>query len=162
MKLPLLSLLSLLTLPVIGEPRYLTVTTNTVLTLKAGEALEAVSGYGGGISLQVAEGLTSPFWQFTGIGANPSAEPAQNLPAVAGPMKVVIWFPPPNPNYGMYCTVRLLPNFVDPSRTLVLAPTTNAVTVHLESSTNLVDWSQSASVTLTNVPTATFYRARVE
>lgn len=161
MKLPLICLSALFALSAQAEPRYLTVTTNTVITLAPGEALQAVSGYGGGITLTLADGKTAPFWQFAGIGGNPASEPARNLPVVTGPMKITFWFTS-NTDYGQYSTVRLLPNFVDPGKTLTVAPTTNAVTVHLESSTNLVDWSVAASVTLTNVPTATFYRARLE
>jgi hypothetical protein len=49
----------------------------------------------------------------------------------------------------------------NPSESLIVVPGTNAVTVRLESSTNLVDWTVAASVTLTNVPAATFYRAKL-
>jgi hypothetical protein len=59
-----------------------------------------------------------------------------------------------------YATFRVWPGATDPQAVALVPPGTNAVTIRLEASTNLVSWSAVHEVTLTNVPAATFYRAK--
>lgn len=152
-------ILSLLcALPAFAGERYVTVTTNAVLTVASGESLEYVSGLNGSAALHPSGSLPISFAIFPGTWANTEAPKSRAI--VAGPMDVhVSIFKNGDGLYTGFGTFRLTPNFADPSKTLVLSPGKNAVTVELQGSTNLVDWSVAASVTLTNVPTATFFRA---
>lgn len=159
MKRRLLPLLpALFVLSAQAEERYLSVTTNTWITLGPGQAIEYVSGINGNATIYNNGASEIPFAVFDGPWANTITARARAV--LAGPCKLNVGF---NPNtQGGFATFRIFPDTESPAKTLVLSPTTNAVTVHLESSTNLVDWSVAASVTLTNVPTATFYRSRLE
>jgi hypothetical protein len=148
-------------LPVLAAPRYRSLRvapewapTNMmagVVEVAAGETLEVVS-------LESAMLLVQ--WPDSGQGN----AAYYKLPlVVSGPAKVTC--APFNliDSYRLsaFITVRILPDVADPNTSVILVPGTNSVTVNLESSTNLVDWSVSASVTLTNVPAATFFRAKV-
>ena len=143
-----------------ASERYATFTTNTVLTLKEGEAIELISGSYAGVDIDAGNGWIAVA-SFNRFDAAPTGVRTGSGSHFAGPMKVNIGVQALEKVVYGYVTVRFLPGFVDPSKTLLVAPTTNSVTVQLQSSTNLVDWSTAAAVTLTNVPAATFFRARV-
>lgn len=162
MKTALLPLVALVTLPAFSEPRYVTlkVPKDWSVTDMGTRRFELLEG-------QTAEVLAMPSATVLVTWPdNPNGTSGYHtLPIVlSGPAKIEAAPLNLQPSYShnAFVTLRIFPDLEAPHRTLTLAPTTNAVTVHLESSTNLLDWSKSASVTLTNVPTATFYRARVE
>lgn len=147
----------LLPLPLFAaDPRFATLTRDTSLELRAGESAELISAIGstlslaayvngdpvGGFNLQSGEGKFPPF-------------------AVAGPASVRLVSNGQfgEPGYG-FATFRVWPGSTDPQSVALVPPGTNAVTIRLEASTNLVHWSTVHEVTLTNVPAATFYRAK--
>jgi hypothetical protein len=155
-----------LSLPLFAaDPRFVTVrldqslALNQSLTLKAGEAAELVSA-NGLVSLvayaengQIIGGVSVDLQHFHG----------KFLPfAIAGPAKLAVvstpgWMGRVGPGYA---TLRVWPGATDPQAVALVPPGTNAVTIRLEASTNLVSWSAVHEVTLTNVPAATFYRAK--
>lgn len=148
-------LLAALALPALAADRYSTHFAATNFFLPAGQTIQVVSGdrmsiYAGPPGQPTAQSLV-----FVGIADLPGREPIAAV--IAGPADVTLrTFTPPAPGH---LTLRWLPGVADPNASLIVVPTTNAVSVRLESSTNLVDWTTAATVTLTNVPAATFYRA---
>jgi hypothetical protein len=148
-----------LSLPLFAaDPRFVTLQRDQSLTLKAGEAAEVVAT-GGTVSL-VAYAENG---QIIGGAAAPQAV-GQKFPpfAIAGPAKLALvntpdWMGRVFPGYA---TLRVWPGATDPQAVALVPPGTNAVTIRLEASTNLVSWSAVHEVTLTNVPAATFYRAK--
>jgi hypothetical protein len=154
-----------LSLPLFAaDPRFVTVrldqslTLNQSLTLKAGEAAEVVAT-GGTVSL-VAYAENG---QIIGGAAVPQAVEQKFPPfAIAGPAKLALVITPDwmGRVFPGYATLRVWPGATDPQAVALVPPGTNAVTIRLEASTNLVSWSAVHEVTLTNVPAATFYRAK--
>jgi len=124
-----------------------------LLTIQPGETAEMVSSvncdvtayidgnYIGGVPTWNRSSVHSPF-------------------VVAGPASIKGTAFEQNPPIG-FATFRILPDVADPATTLILPPGTNSVVLQLQSSTNLVDWSAAATVTLTNVPAALFVRAKL-
>lgn len=148
-------LLLLCALPMLAGERFVTFYGNTNLFLAAGESAEVASGYEASLSAK-AEGFQEVQAFRTGFDA-----PAFGAGAViAGPANLRVGVNTGSP-WGHYLTLRLRPAVADPNATVILIPGTNSVTVNLESSTNLVDWSVAKSVTLENVPAATFFRAKI-
>ena len=150
------ALFQILALPILAAPRYVTLLPGDRFLVKEGETAELVSSVYCYTSLWLGgTNVTSVnAWNRQEVRASPFvvagvAEVRADLDESSGP------------GHHGFLTLRIFPEVVDPSTTAVVGPTTNSVTVRLQSSTNLVDWSTSASVTLTNVPTGTFFRARV-
>jgi hypothetical protein len=140
-----------------GDPRFVTIHEGESLTVRTGEAVELASGAGSNVSIlassasgRMASQLVNPDGKF-----NPFA--------YAGPATITLGesLGPIPSGFSGYATFRVWPGATDPQTVSIVPPGTNAVTVLLESSTNLVHWSSAASVTLTNVPAATFFRAKV-
>jgi hypothetical protein len=155
----LLSVLSALSVQAEAQ-RFVSLRKGDTITLRAGEAAEMMTSESVSTSVIFHNSSGEFFLHRNFVWSEKlSTHPL----AIAGPATVKCI--PPNgieESFTGFSTWRVSPGFTDPGKTLTLAPTTNAVTVHLEGSTNLVDWTKAASVTLTNVPTATFYRARLE
>jgi hypothetical protein len=146
-------------LPAIAAPRYVTLREGQTLTVKSGEAAEMVT------SESVSTSVTFPDRGGAFIFHRNFvwSEKLSDRPLViAGPATISCL--PPNGvdgSFSAFGTWKVTPGSEDPATTLTVAATTNSVTVRLESSTNLVEWSAAATVTLTNVPAATFFRARL-
>jgi hypothetical protein len=137
-----------------GDPRFVTIHEGESLTVRTGEAVELASGAGSNVSIlassasgRVAAQLVNPDGKF-----NPFA--------YAGPATITLGeIQGPLSGFSGYATFRVWPGTTDPQSVALVAPTTNAVTIRLEASTNLVHWSTVHEFTATNVPAATFYRA---
>lgn len=147
-----------LSLPVLAaEPRFVTLQRGDTLTLKAGEAAEAASAIGQNLSLSVYSPGGESLGGFPLQGYDGKFPPL----AIAGPASLSLVNSGSLGEVGSgFVTFRVWPGFTDPQAVALIPPGTNAVTVRLESSTNLVTWSAVHEVTLTNVPAATFYRAK--
>jgi len=79
--------------------------------------------------------------------ADPNCEFRQQIPArdpivIAGP--ALITLSTFGPRSG-YCTVRLTPDSYPPDKALLVPPGTNLVSVALECSTNLVQWTAATN-----------------
>ncbi len=149
-------LLAALALPALAADRYSTHFAATNFFLPAGQTIQAVSG--DRMSLYAAP-MDNPSGRSLIWAAFESVPGTGQVSAfIAGPAEVSLRSFVPATSPGNM-TLRWLPGVADPNATLIVLPTTNAVSVRLESSTNLVDWTPAATVTLTNVPSATFYRA---
>ena len=146
----------LLAFPVLAaDPRFATLLRDTSLELRAGESAELVSAIGSQLSLAAYVGgePVAGFNLLSGEGKFPPF-------AIAGPASLRL------SNSGQlgevghgFATFRVWPGSTDPQSVALVAPTTNAVTIRLEASTNLVHWATVHQFTATNVPAATFYRA---
>lgn len=149
-------LLLLLPIPVLAaDPRFVTIHEGESLTLRAGEAVELAAGSGFNVTLFAS----SAVGKMASQSVNPDGK--FNPFAYAGPATISLGesqSPTPSGFIG-YATFRVWPGSTDPQSVALVAPTTNAVTIRLESSTNLVHWSTVHAFTATNVPAATFYRA---
>jgi hypothetical protein len=146
----------ILAFPVLAaDPRFATLLRDTSLELRRGESAELVSAIGsqlslaayvggeaiGGFNLEVGDGKFPPF-------------------AVAGPASLRLVSSGQFGQVGFgFATFRVWPGSTDPQSVALVAPTTNAVTIRLESSTNLVHWATVHEFTATNLAAATFYRA---
>lgn len=149
-------ILLLLPLPLLAaEPRFVTIHENEPLVVKSGEAVELVAGAGYNAAITVSR----PNGPATGLQLKPDGQFGPF--AYAGPATIAVW---ETQNIGGgfsgWATFRVWPGFTDPQAVALIPPGTNTVTVRLEASTNLVTWSAVHEVTLTNVPAATFYRAK--
>jgi hypothetical protein len=140
-----------LSLPLFAaDPRFVTLQRGQSLTLKAGEAAEVAAVIGNTFAHCYAENGEP-------ICSASTNEFNKFLPcAIAGPAKLAVDGDGP---VG-FATFRIWPGATDPQAVALVPPGTNAVTLRLEASTNLVTWSAVHEVTLTNVPAATFYRAK--
>lgn len=149
-----------LPLPLLAaDPRFVTVFPCDRLEVRAGEAVELVTMVASSIEVTFP-GRPSPTY----------FSPGDKAVSVAGPATLRIGIIPDpvfNPSVfeceGLpsgFATFRVWPGSTDPQSVALVPPGTNAVTIRLESSTNLVHWSAVHEVTLTNVPAATFYRAK--
>lgn len=146
----------LLPLPLLAaDPRFVTVHEGEPFTIKAGEAVELVAGYG----FQSFLSITRPDGKQHAASLNPTGQFGPF--AYAGPATIQIAEAQNmGGGYTGFATFRVWPGSTDPQSVALVPPGTNAVTIRLESSTNLVHWSAVHEVTLTNVPAATFYRAK--
>lgn len=152
--------LFLLALPLVAAPRYVTLSKEgDSLSVNSGETIELVS-----------YSDLAPYIQLpghTGYSGYWTNRTGPSVPfVISGPVKLRVYSFAPlylgsDVNVSSYATFRILPDVADPNATLILPPSTNQVTVHLQSSSNLVDWSSVASVTFTNVPAALFFRAKL-
>jgi hypothetical protein len=150
------ALLPLLCLPCLAaDPRFATLLRDTSLELRAGESAELVSAIGSQLSLAAYVGgeAIGGFNLLSGEGKFPPF-------AVAGPasLRLVSNGQLGEVGHG-FATFRVWPGTTDPQSVALVAPTTNAVTIRLEASTNLVHWTTVHEFTATNLPSATFYRA---
>ncbi len=153
---PMKALSILLPLPLLAaDPRFATLLPATSLELRPGEAAELVSAIGTYLSLS-AYVAGEPIGGFNLVSLDGKFPPF----AVAGPasVRLVNSGSLGETGYG-FATFRVWPGSTDPQAVALVAPTTNAVTIRLEASTNLVHWSTVHAFTATNVPAATFYRA---
>jgi hypothetical protein len=142
-----------------ADPRFVTVFPCDRLEVRAGEAIELVTMVASSIELTFPGRPTPTYFS-----------PLDKPVAVAGPATLRIGrIPNPvfNPSFfeceGLepgFATFRIWPGATDPQSVALVPPGTNAVTLRLEASTNLVTWSAVHEVTLTSVPAATFYRAK--
>jgi hypothetical protein len=141
-----------LSLPLFAaDPRFVTLQRGQSLTLKAGEAAEVAAVIGNVVAHCYAENGEPICYASTN-------EFNTFLPcAIAGPAKLAV--DGGGDSVG-FATFRIWPGATDPQAVALVPPGTNAVTIRLEASTNLVSWSAVHEVTLTNVPAATFYRAK--
>jgi hypothetical protein len=143
-------------LPALASDRYSTHFSATNFFLPAGQTIQAVSGDRMSIYAAPPENPSGQSLVWAAVANVPGTVSVSAF--IAGPAEVSLrsFVPATAPGH---MTLRWLPGVADPNASLIVVPTTNAVSVRLESSTNLVDWTTAATVTLTNVPAATFYRA---
>ena len=81
------------------------------------------------------------------------------LPVLTGPGLLRIY--DPNCCHTSIVTVRITPGPQSPDKTIILQPGFGAA-VTFQSSTNLVDWQAAVSGVYTNVPSAMFFRIKVD
>jgi hypothetical protein len=142
-----------LSLPLFAaDPRFVTLQRGQSLTLKAGEAAEVAAVIGSVVAHCYAE--NGERICYYAMGSFYYTYPPC---AIAGPAKLAV--DGGGDSVG-FATFRIWPGATDPQAVALVPPGTNAVTIRLEASTNLVSWSAVHEVTLTNVPAATFYRAK--
>lgn len=132
------------------------------VTVETNETAEVTSLYGeGGNSetwLQIAKnGITNRLYAtvFTGIGTAPK------LPIiVAGPATISLKTPNPR-DETWFCTIKITPDSFPPDKTIILPEGTVGI-VHLESSTNLVEWHDEWTHTFANTNENRFFRIRAD
>lgn len=148
----------LLPLPLLAaDPRFVTLQRDQSLTLKAGEAAELASAVGHYLSLSIYDANGESLGGLPLQGFDGKFVPV----AIAGPAKLSLVNSGTLGEVGNgFATFRVWPGSTDPQSVALVPPGTNAVTIRLEASTNLVHWSAVHELTLTNVPAATFYRAK--
>jgi hypothetical protein len=151
----------LLCLSAAASPIYRTYLTNTVVTLTEGQTFEILSGSNAGVNIANPDGTTIAVAYFFRFDQTPTNLRDGSGSIFAGPIKLLVGVSSADPNQAGYVSARLTPGIADAATTLIVPPTTNSVTLQLQSSTNLVDWSAAATVTLTNVPAALFIRAKL-
>lgn len=141
-----------------NESRFITLTCTNQNNLPSieileGETAEIVAAIGSGgyaVPSRIEKGGTN----FTGY------PPTGNVPrgtVVAGPAVIrseAVYLP-------TLVTIQITPTTYDVNKTLILPPGTNQVYVALESSTNLVNWSDSTNGVFGSPDTARFFRIRM-
>jgi hypothetical protein len=165
------ALLALTILPVMAEPRYVTLTVRNFtgqegnrlvaeLPVSDFEVAEIVAyhGYGqlGVSTLEIVkDGISMPH-------IVNSLESIRDVSVIAGPGIIRLKVKQNEPSYGI-CTVRISPGSSPPDRSVIILPgPSNGAIVQLEASTNLVDWVPAQSGAYTNEPVARFFRIRAD
>jgi hypothetical protein len=135
------------TLVVNSNPGLGPVILDSAVTIGTNEVAQVVSSHGGGGVYLIKDGITN----------NVSLSIAQgNYPTViAGPAIVQM-----NASDG-YCTVKIEPESFPPGQTLILPAGTVGI-VHVESSTNLIQWQDEWVHTFSNTNENRFFRIRAE
>jgi hypothetical protein len=150
----ILALTVVATVSVCAEPRTVTLTTKFGLTGKTLEipaqtVAELVTGARAWDGVEIVK---------DGLVLEPDLD--RPPPVVAGPAEIRL-LAPLGLGPARWVTVRLTPETYAVDKALLVAPTTNQVTVSMECSTNLVDWISITNVVFTNVPAAKFFRLGV-
>ena len=109
-------------------------------------------------------GNTPSFWikdgveHYFGLG---EAQPLVSFPVViAGPAVVKLKLGSGNFGYG-FCTIKIEPESFPPDKTLII-PAGNGALIHVESSTNLIQWLDASPGAYTNVTGNMFFRIRAD
>jgi hypothetical protein len=153
---PLPYLFALLTIPALAEPRTVTLVTRAGLgdkrlDIPANHSAEIVSFGPSGPPQIHKDGAVLDF----GIG--PAARTTERL-VFAGPATVLVLAPGSGSTVAPWVTVQLTPETFDANKALVLGPTTNAVAVSYQSSSNLVDWNTVTNQVFSGISSAQFFR----
>ena len=80
---------------------------------------------------------------------------------IAGPATITLKYDGPNDNALAFCTVEITPESFPPGLTVIL-PDGTIGTVHVESSTNLIQWQDEWVQTFSNTNQNRFFRIRAE
>jgi hypothetical protein len=130
-----------------SDPERGPVVLNAAVAIGTNEIGQVVSSAGGGGIYVIKGGITNNFSATHDVSSRPIV--------VAGPAIFQM-----NASDG-YCTVKIEPEAFPPGQTLILPAGTIGV-VHVESSTNLVQWKDEWTQTFSNTNENRFFRIRAE
>ena len=140
---------------------------NVTITVREGEVAEVMSATTRDSTylrspsvLFIKNNLTilaqQPGGMFIGYSGSPFHNPRGSM--IAGPATVVLQ--DGTLNYPAMLTVKITPSSYDVNKTLILPPGTNQIYVGMESSTNLVNWSDATNGVYGSPEVARFFRMR--
>jgi hypothetical protein len=87
-----------------------------------------------------------------------NARPYEDSKVVVGPAEVILSW---TGQGGGFCTLEITPDFFAPDRTVVI-PQGGGATIMLQSTTNLMTWTNVFSQSYSNVPANQFFRISVD
>jgi len=135
------------TLVVNNNPDLGPVILESAVSIGTNEVAEIISSKGGGGIHLIKDGITNNVALSIALGSYPVV--------IAGPAIVRM-----NATDG-YCTVKIEPESFPPGQTLILPQGTVGI-VHVESSTNLIQWQDEWVHTFSNTNDNRFFRLRAE
>jgi hypothetical protein len=126
------------------------------VSIGTNEVAQVTSIFGSGaITLRVIKnGITN---SLPATGFSPSASPV----AVAGPATLQLVHDQAGIYGFCFCTVKIKPESFPPGQTIILPQGTVGV-IHVESSTNLIQWQDEWTQTFSNTNQNRFFRLRAE